>query len=522
MSDRLVLRGGTVVDGTGTSSFVADVVIEGDSIAYIGDAHEAAGRIVDVEGAVVCPGFIDLHSHADHSILAFPEADSALRQGITTVAIGNCGGGVAPISPDFDIRPVAFASKPEWDVPATWSSFGEYMEQLSGLGINVAALVPQGALRNSVMGVVPRPATESELESMKSALSETLENGAVGLSSGLQYRPGGWTPESEIRSLVEIVGAHSGIYASHMRDRSHAYVAAIEEAMRATTDTEAHLQLSHVVARPNAPSDEIERALALLDAVPGRFGVDTFPEPWGPGLLVDLLPSELMEGETTEILARLSDPQSRSTIEAYIDDEMSFLARVAGYDEIYLSWVPGRPDLNGTSLGDVGGVGSFCCDLLIEADAQMREVGIRHIYADEDQIDRVLQLPYCSVASDGIVTTGEDDDCQLLWSASTYGYTARLLELYVNQRRLLTLEDAIRKMTSLPAAALGLSNRGTINVGSRADLVVFDPELIHDRSTPVTMARHPEGIRTVVVNGLIAFDGGASTNPMAGQLVGSF
>ena len=521
MTNRVVVTGGLLVDGTGAPGQIGDVLVEDDKIVGVGSGIGAVAdaKVIDAEGKVVSPGFIDLHTHADYSILAFPTADSALRQGITTIAVGNCGGGVAPISEAHDIRPVAFAFRPEWGVDVTWRSFPEYLELLSGLGTNVAAMVPHGALRNSVMGVRPRPASPDELEAMQQRLEEALQSGAVGMSTGLQYRPGCWAPRSEIRQLVEVVGNHSGIYASHMRDRSESYVAAIEEALDAVAETGAHLQLSHVVARPNAPSEEIERGLAAMSGTThDRFAVDTFPEPWGPGLLIDLFPDELMEGDTATVLARLTDARARSEMEAYIDAGSSFLARVAGYEEIYLSWVPDRPDLNGFPIAQAPSVGSFCCDVLIEAGERLREVGIRHIYADTSRLDEVLRLPYCIVASDGIVTTGEDDACDILWSASTYGYTARLLEHYVRETGSLSLEDAVHRMTQLPAEALGLTNRGSLTVGKQADLVVFDPDSIHDRSTPTEMARHPAGIDLVLVNGSIAVDEFGVTDAGAGLL----
>jgi N-acyl-D-aspartate/D-glutamate deacylase len=522
MTDRLVVRGGVVVDGTGGPGRHADVYVEAGTIVAVGPSDGGDDAIViDATDRVVAPGFIDLHTHADYTVLACPSADSALRQGVTTIAIGNCGGGIAPISDAHDFRPVSFAFRPEWGVDTSWRTFPEYLDRLDGLGINVAAMVPHGALRNAVMGMDPRPASDSELDTMSALLDEAMVAGAVGMSTGLQYRPGCWAPEAEVRRLVEVVGGHDGIYATHMRDRSEHYVAAIDEALTAAADTGAHLQLSHVVARPNSPRSEIEAALATMTgaAAEGRFGVDTFPEPWGPGLLVDLFPTELMEGDTIQILSRLSDPTTRPQMEAYIDAGASFLARVAGYDEIFLSWVPDRPDLVGVPLGDRGSIGAFCCDVLLEAAERLREVGIRHIYADEAALDEVLALPFCTVASDGIVTSGEDAACSLPWSASTYGFTARLLENHVRTRGLLSLEEAVRRLTALPAAALGLADRGIIATGRQADLVVFDPQRIHDRATPTEMARHPAGIDLVIVNGVVAADSTGVTAARAGMLV---
>jgi len=525
MTERFVIRGGLVVDGTGRRGRPADIVIENGTIVAVGAPADGLtdATVIEADGKVVAPGFIDLHTHADYTVLAFPDAASALRQGVTTVAIGNCGGGVAPISDAHDIRPVSFAFQPEWGVDVTWRTFPEYLGTLDGLGVNVAALVPHGALRNSVMGIDPRPASATELDTMAGLLDEALAAGAVGMSTGLQYRPGCWAAESEIRRLVEVVGRHEGTYATHMRDRSERFVEAIQEGLDAVAGTGAHLQLSHVAPRPNAPRAVVERAYEMTAAAAGsgiRFGVDTFPEPWGPGLLVDLFPTESMEGNTAQVLSRLRHPAGRATMESYIDASASFLARVAGYDHIYLSWVPERPDLVGTSLGAVGdsSVGAFCCDVLLAAGERLREVGIRHIYADETALGDVLRFDFCTVASDGIVTTGEDADCPLLWNASTYGYTARLFEHYMRRVSLLSLEEAVRRLTSLPAAALGLADRGVLTTGRRADLVIFDPTSIHDRSSPENMARHPSGIELVVVNGSIAVDRRGLTGARAGRL----
>lgn len=523
MTDRLVIRGGVVIDGTGSPGRLADVFVEDGTIVAVGNPAYSGddATVIEASGYVVAPGFIDLHTHADYSVLAFPTANSALRQGVTTIGIGNCGGGVAPISESHDIRPVSFAYRPEWGIEASWRSFPEYLEHLNGLGVNVAAMVPHGALRNAVMGIDPRPPSDAEMDTMTGLLDEALSAGAVGMSTGLQYRPGCWAPVDEIRRLVEVVGRHCGIYATHMRDRTDHYVAAIREAMAATADTGAHLQLSHVVARPNAPRSEVEKGHAVMAAAAaaGHFGVDTFPERWGPGLLVDLFPSELMEGDTSQVLARLSDPAIRAEMESYIDAGASFLAKVAGYDEIFLSWVPDRPDRVGVSVGAAKSVGAFCCEVLLEAGDRLREVGIRHIYAAEEAIDEVLELSFCTVASDGIVTAGERLSCPLPWSASTYGFTARLFEHYVRDRQQLTLEEAVRRLTALPAAALGIEDRGVVATGRRADLVIFDANEIHDRSTPTDMARHPVGIDRVVVNGAIAVDSNGITGVRAGRLV---
>jgi len=519
MRERAVIRGGTVIDGTGAAGFDADVLIDGDTIAAIGpDLPTGDAKVIEAAGRVVSPGFIDLHSHADFTLLAFPGADSAIRQGITTVTVGNCGGGVAPVSEQWDVRKVAFAYSSEWKIDIGWSRFGEYSSQLDGAAINVAPLVPHGAIRNATMGLAPREATPAEQENMEWLLRESLDDGAFGMSTGLQYLPGSWASAHEIRSLVSIVGETERTYATHMRNRADSYAESTQEALDATFATGARLQLSHFAPRPYAPPAQVEGAFHLVAeavAAGSPVGIDTFPEIWGPALLVDLFPADVMTGTGAEVLARLDDRTTRAAIDEYFQAGTAFLVRVAGYEEIYVSGLPEPAGRIGRSLTDLAkeagtSIGQLSCDLLLEAGDLYRSVGIRHVYATEDDLRRTLALPYCSVESDGIITPGEGATCPLSWNASSYGYTARVLEHYVRTERFLRLEDAIHKMTALPAQQLGLRARGTLAVGNHADIVSFDPAAITDATTPDDMARHPTGIDVVMVNGQIAVAGNAT------------
>ena len=532
MTHNILLRGGDLVDGTGAkSAFRADVLVAGERIAAIGldiDVAEST-EIIDVTGRVVCPGFIDLHSHADFTLIAFPGADSAIRQGITTVAVGNCGGGVAPSSKQFDVREVAFAFNSEWGIDIDWSGFGEYTTHLDGAAINVAPLVAHGAIRSAAMGLEARPATPAELASMETMLRAALDDGAFGMSTGLQYLPGSWASAAEIRSLVEIVGRSGRTYATHMRNRADSFMSSTREALDAAQRTDARLQVSHFAPRPYAPPAQVEGAFTLIDeavAAGQPVGVDTFPEVWGPALLVDLFPADVMTGTVSAVLQRLSDESTRAHIDSYFDEGSAFLARVAGYEQIYLTGIGVASDRIGRSLTELAAtagktVGQASCDILLEAAHHYRAVGVRHIYATEDDLRRTLQLPYCSIESDGIVTSGEGADCPLTWNASSYGYTARVLEHYVGNERFFKLEEAIHKMTQLPAEALGLESRGVLAVGNHADIVVFDPESISDRTTPDDMARHPVGIEHVLVNGHLAIGRSLESGPpvRAGRLL---
>ena len=524
---KTLLVGGTVFDGTGAAPSKVDVLIESDLIAGISKeiTPSADIKVIDVTGKAVAPGFIDLHSHADYSILAFPTADSALRQGITTIATGNCGGGVAPIATKDDLRKVAFAYDASWEVDADWLGFGDYAGRLDGASINVAPLVAHGPIRNSVMGMVSRPPTQTEQEAMNALLERCLDEGAFGLSTGLEYEPGKWARSDEIEALVAVVGRAGRLYATHMRDRAEGYASATEEALAAARRGGSRVQLSHFAPRPHAPPYQVEQAFQLVaDAVDRGESVcvDTFPEVWGPALLIDLFPEWVLQGSPQDTLVRLRDTGVRNEISRHFANGDSFLAKVAGYERIYIADAPGMPDLVGRSLSQIDppkDVGIAATDVLLQAGLDFRSVAIRHIYATEDDLRRVIDLPNCCFESDGVVTNGEDEACPLLWNASSYGYSARVIEHYVIGEAFLTLSEAIRKMTSLPAQSLGLDDRGQLKAGAAADIVVFDPHKVVDRTTPDRPARHPEGFDLVLVNGAIAVDSGLSQATRAGRLL---
>lgn len=510
----ILLENARLIDGTGAAAVPADILVVDGVVATIGRKLEAPVDclIIDVADRVVTPGFIDLHSHADMTLIAFPSADSALRQGITTVATGNCGGGVAPLADRSAVNDVAFAYDPSWEIDIDWSGFGGYTSHLDGAGVNVAPLVPHGAVRNAAMGLAARASTAGELDSMCSILSEALDDGAFGLSTGLEYQPGQWATPGEISALVALVGARGRTYATHMRGRADEFETATREALDAAAETDAHLQLSHFAPRPHAsPTARRGGFAAVIEAADAgrRVGVDTFPEIWGPALLIDLFPEWVFDGTVAEVLARLADSDLTSTYEKHFDETPGFLARASGYDRIHVTSTPFPASWSGRSLVEVAAdletsVAAAAQKVLVAAQDQYRSVAIRHIYATDDDLEATMRLPYCSIASDGIVTPGEGHSCPMHWNASSYGYVARTIEHHVLGNQLFSLEEAVRRMTALPASQLGINDRGVIKAGAAADLVVIDLENLHDRTTPDDMARHPTGVDYVIVNGGIA------------------
>jgi len=527
VAEPILVRGGTVVDGTGGPARRADVLLRDGRIAALGALDPPPGaRVLDAEGLAVAPGFVDLHTHADFTLLAFPDAASAVRQGVTTVVVGNCGGGVAPCSPEHDFRRTAFAYSSGWGVEVTWTSVDEYLETLGGKGVNVAALVPHGSVRNAVMGLDARPPEAAELDRMRGLAREGLEAGAIGVSTGLEYQPGSRAATDELAAFCALAAERNGVHATHMRNRAERFAAATEEALEIARRTGVRTQLSHVAPRPYAPPAQTEAAFAAVERAraEGRaVYVDTFPETWGPGTLADLFPPEITQGRPAEVLARLQDPRARRAVEEHFAAGQNFLVRAGGYEQIFISSSPVRPELTGRSLAELAreagaSPGSWACDALLEAGSLLMSVGIRHVYATEPDLDRVLALPYCGLGSDGVVTDGEGAECLFPWNASTYGYAARTLEHYVRERGLLTLEEAVRRLAALPAEAMGLRDRGLLREGYAADVVVFDPARIHDRTTPEDVARHPEGVAHVLVNGVPVVEHGRPTGARPGTL----
>lgn len=526
----LVIRGGKVIDGTGKPAVRADVVISGSSVVSVGDASEVKGNLEwDASGKVVCPGFIDIHSHADFSLMADRRNEGAIRQGITTVVTGNCGHGPAPAN-DMDLAKRNTAGFSEsWDVDFSWGSFSEYMDALlsPGLSTNVAPLVPHGSVRLSVMGHSTGKASTAELEQMKSLVEEAMTAGAVGFSSGLEYSPGMYADEDELVALTAVSAKHGGIYASHIRNRGEQFEEAVEEALSICRRAGLPGQLSHLAPRPYAPDGTFDRVLEMVNRAREdenlTVGIDTFPDEWGPGMVVALLPPWVYEGERKEVLKRLGSPETVEKCRDHFSDPTNYLLRLGGLEKFYLSSSIAHPELVGKNFVEIGHM--FNCDpvesifrLVLADGVDFYNVMLRHIFATRPELEKLLMDPYCSIESDGVVTATDGPLSNFTMNRSSFGYTIRFVEEYVLRHNLFTLEEAIRKMTSLPATSAGLSNRGCIQAGKAADLVVLDLDRLSDNSTDQAPQAYPSGVEIVVVNGEVVLDHGHRADKLPGGL----
>jgi len=365
------------------------------------------------------------------------------------------------------------------------------------------------------------------LENMKSMVQEAMCAGAIGLSSGLEYSPGMYADEDELTALASVAAKYSGIYASHIRNRGELFEDAVEEAINICRRSDLPGQLSHLAPRPYAPEGAFENVLKTVNLareVEGiRLGIDTFPDVWGPGMVVALLPPWVYEGDRSEVLNRLADPQTIENCRDHFYDPTNYLLRLGGLEMFYLSSSIAHPELVGKNFIEIGE--AFGCDpvegifkLVLADGADFYNVMLRHIFATSDDLDLLLSEPYCSVESDGVVTATDGALSNFTMNRSSFCYTIRFLDEYVFKREMFSLEEAIRKMTSLPADSAGLSKRGRVAPGMDADLVVLDPDKLSDKSTDDEPRAYPSGIETVIVNGKLVLNNGQRTENLPGRL----
>jgi N-acyl-D-amino-acid deacylase len=491
----LVLAGGRVVDGSGAPARRADVAIKDGRIAAVGQVDRAAAAaVLDVTGLTVAPGFIDVHTHAD-DIWERPRAENFVRMGVTSIVAGNCGGSADDIG-------AALARATQ--TPAS---------------VNFSTLVGHNTVRRAVMGSENRDPTLSELGRMKTLVWKAMADGAVGFSTGLQYVPGTYASTPEIIELARVAGNAGGVYASHMRNEGTALEASIEEALRVGTASGARVQISHLkVDAPNRWGASAQ-ALALIDAARAR-GLDVHADQYAYTAASSTLgirfPSWVLEGGQAKIDERLNDPATW----AKVRQEMRGLLAERGLEDLSFARIASYradPALNGLSIKEAAEklAGSGGLDAQLETARQMLLAGgasmVYHFMSDAD-VERIMRHPYVGLASDaGVLVLGNG-----VPHPRGYGNNARVLGEYVRTRKVLTLEEAVRKMTSLPARHFRLADRGLVQAGYAADLVVFDPATVADAATFEKPHAYATGIPHVLVNGVLVVRDGAHTGATPG------
>lgn len=517
----LVLRGATLYDGTGSPGRAVDVAVTGDRISAVGPNLPAGAREIDLRGRALSPGFIDIHSHADLSLLVNPRAESRIRQGVTLEVVGQDGGSVGPWD-DGAFGSVRDRYRRNYDVELDFRDPLGFLSRIDRErpAVNVASMVGNGALRGWAVGSENRPATPDELRRMQDELRRLIEGGCVGLSSGLEYTPSGFADAAELAALAGVLGGSGYPYASHMRNEDDRLLAAVEEAVQVGRRAGVPVQISHLKAQGRRNYWKADAVLDVLGAARAE-GIDVlfdvYPYTAYQTGLSNLFPTELRAGGSRAFLDRLGDPDTAPAMERAARDKVALLG---DWNAVQISSAR-EPWARGRRMGDLAaerGVEPYALAVeLLRSNGG--SVGMIGHGMSEENVAKLLAHPLGIVCSDG----GAYAPYGPLSSGSPhprgYGTFPRIFGRYVRELGVLSLEEAVAKCTQAPARRLGLEDRGVVRPGAYADLVAFDPATVADRATFEDPHQYPVGVDVVVVNGVVTILGGEPTGERGGRAV---
>jgi N-acyl-D-aspartate/D-glutamate deacylase len=516
----IVIRGGTILDGTGGEPFVGDLAIDGDRIAAVGSVPPTDGPELDAGGLNVAPGFLDLHSHSDYTLLVDPRAASAIHQGVTTEVVGNCGFGCFPVRDPELARKAIYGYTP--DVPLDWTSAGGYFERLQAAkpAVNVLSLVPNGQLRLATLGLADRPAEAAELDEMKTLLRESLAEGAWGYSTGLEYAQEAGATEDEVAALCAAMAAGGGLYATHTRRRDEGAADSVAEAVRVARAAQARLQVSHLVPRNGI--EESRRSMQIVeDARDHGLDVefDMHTRLYGLTHLYAALPPWVLAEERARQAELLGDPAARERMRPH----RSILSAGNDWSRIVLLDNPFWPEYarrDVAAVADERGQDPLDAvyDLLAGAlEAPHRLMVIIHAYTEDEQREAFVH-PLCVPGSDA-TTLAPDGPLGDSWFHGAYTWASWFYRFMVRDEKLLTPAQAVHKLTAQPAARIGLPDRGVLVPGARADVTVFDSERFAERGTTFEPNQLATGVRHVLVNGVQTLRDGELTGERGGRVL---
>ena len=521
----LVIKGGLVYDGLGGDPFEADIGVSGERIKTVGPIPGRSGRIVvEAAGRIVTPGFIDVHDHSDLGLLANPRAESAVRQGVTTLISGNCGSSPFPVAEEM-LEELKSVARSEFDVEMDWRDLRGFFTRLEKgkTAVNYATLVGHGAVRGAAMGFSDRPPAPAELDRMRELVAENMDAGAFGLSTGLEYTPGSFADSDEIAALCRIVAERDGVHATHMRDEGDALIEALREAIETARRAGVRLQISHLKTAFPRNWSKIDEVLGLLGQA-GKDGLvvraDRYPYIAGSTGLSINFPAWAREGTTGDFLSRLKDPALDGRLREYAAGREK---KFGSWDKVVIAGVSSEKNKRVEGLDVLAAAGragkppyEFMRDLIIE---ERDRVDAVLFMMSEDNLRRILAHPQVGIGSDssirapyGILASGKPHP-------RVYGTFPRVLNKYVRAEHLVSLREMIQKITSAPAGMFGLAGRGAVREEAFADLVVINPETVADRATWSDPHQFPAGIDLVVVNGAVTVRDGEHTGALAGRVL---
>jgi len=520
----IIIKNGYILDGSGQPGRQGDIGISGERFAEVGNCSSWEGkRIIDAAGKVVAPGFIDIHSHSDFTILVDPGAESKIRQGVTTELVGQCGVSGAPL--EGEVLAKRKDDLAELGLAVTWSTLEEYFQRLEQAqpAVNIAALAGHGNLRGTVMGYQDRAPSESEVDMMKGMLLQCLEAGAFGMSTGLIYPPGLYSSQAELKALVTLVAQFRGIYATHLRSEGDEVEEALGEAIALAAETNVSLEISHLKTYGKRNWRKLPLVFQLIEDA-RRRGVqvhaDRYPYTASSTDLDVLLPSWVHEGGPKQALQRLEDPGARQRMTNEIlsqEPEPEFWRKVVIASVAHEE----SPKWQGKTLAEISEqAGSAPWEVLYEIlrKAKLRADAIFSCMSDEN-LSLILAQEYVMIGSDSAARSASG----ILRKGSPhprgFGTFPRVLHQWSVQEKLLPLETAVHKMTGLPALKLGLADRGLVKPHYFADVVIFDPSTIRDRADYRNPYQYPEGIDHVIINGAEVVDSGKMTGQRPGKIL---
>ncbi|MFZ1815450.1 MAG: amidohydrolase family protein [Rhizobiaceae bacterium] len=524
----LILRNGEIYDGKGGEGVRGDVAIADGRIAAIGDLGKVGGvETVDLGGLAVSPGFIDMHTHSDFTLIADGRAQSQVHQGVTTEVVGQCGISCAPVCNHASIKRVS-----PWYTEAgdhrTWLTFGDYLDALekTDLGVNVMAFVGHGTIHRAVLGDELRAGEPDEIRQMARMVDEAMDQGAGGFSTGLEYWPGILASPEHLVPMCEVAQKYGRLYATHVRNRDTHYDLGFAEAIATARQSGARLQISHIQPKFGAPAHAMEHTLEIVNSAQ-RYGLDVafdvIPHDWNNTLMAAILPKWAQADGIDAILKRLADPATRERIKAN-PQPMWLIVKARRWKDIVLLNATVNKDLVGATFEEIGrmrGVDPYdaVLDILLEEGDDMFSVFWASNSFRDDDVDMCLRQPDCAVISDTIAAAPDGVLKDAVGSLSGYGWAARFLQYYVRDRKVLSLSEAVTRITSVPAGRLGIKDRGVLAKGYRADICVFDPASIASNCSPRHLRRFATGVAHVLVNGKFAMRNGARTSVNAGQVL---
>jgi len=535
----LKIINGRIVDGSGIKAYPGDIGVVGDRIVAIGDLTDCeSGATIDAKGNVVAPGFIDMHTHSDLSVVYDRNANSKIHSGVTTEVVGNCGIGPAPIREEnrallIDYLGTRLIGSIPVKIELPWTSFREYLQHVEKTppALNIAPLVGQGVVRIAVMGFAKGNPSAVELKEMQRIVDTAMADGALGLSSGLVYLPGEYSSTEEIGELCKTIAPYKGIYCTHMRTESDGIMDAIEEALQIGAAGGVPVHISHMKLLSQnmlGKTDLVLERLARAERSGIEVSYDVYPYTAGLTSLSACMPPWIFEGGVDKMIQRLGDSavriRLRQEIAAGLPGWQNFVKSAGGWEKFFVSSVRSEENkvLEGkfiTEIAELQGKDPYdaAFDLLI---AENGRVQMNYYAMKEEDVITFLQQPQAMIGSDAMSLSAEGILSYGKPHPRAFGTPTRLLARYVRELKALSLEDAIQKLTNRPARRLGLGGRGLIRQGYYADIVIFNPDLVQDQATYTEPKQYSTGIETVIVNGQVAVNQGCHQKVYQGRVLG--